>query len=110
MGGTHAKHVYDHYSGLGEYLGALVFLAVPLVLPIGLIWTLARAHRIRSGRVDGPGRNPHPGGGYGYFEAGQIGIAGRPIAHALFAVALGHAASVAAIVVRSGVIATIAAS
>lgn len=100
VGGDIASRVYEHYSGLGEYLGALVFLAVPLMLPIGLIWTVARAARIRSGLVDGPGHNPSPGGGYGYFEKGNIGDAGRPIASALFALAIGHSAAVAALVVR----------
>lgn len=104
VGGSVAASFYDHYSGLGEFLGALVFLAVPLTLPIGLIWTIVRALRIQSGVVDGPGRNPQPGGGYGHFEKGDIGPAGRPIARALLLLALGHTVALVGFALRSGLI------
>lgn len=109
-GGAVARRAYESYSGLGEYLGALVFLAFPLMLPLGLIWTVARALRIRSGRVDGPGYGPSPGGGYAGFEVGHIGAAGRPIARAMLAIAAGHTAAIAAVVVHSGVIESIQSS
>lgn len=101
--GGPARAAYEHYSALA-YLGALVFLALPPMTPIGLVWTLACAAKVRAGRVDGPGQDPQPGGGYLRFEQGNIGAAGRPIARTLFAVALGHGASVAAIVLRSGIL------
>lgn len=101
--GGPAAAAYQHYSVLA-YLGALVFLAIPPMTPIGLVWTLACAAKVRVGRVDGPGQDPQPGGGYLRFEQGNIGAAGRPIARTLLAVALGHGASVAAIVLRSGIL------
>lgn len=104
VGGSVAARLYEHYSGLGEYFGALVFLLVPVTLPIGVIWTVARALRIGSGTVDGPGHDPSPGGGYARFERGDIGPAGRPIARALLVLALGHPAALAGLVAHSGVL------
>ncbi len=102
-GGSVASRIYEHYSGLGD-LGALVFLAVPLTLPIGFIWTVVRALRIHKGLVDGPGHDAQPGGGYARFDTGRIGAAGRPIGRTLLAVAVGHASCVAALVAQSGIV------
>lgn len=102
-GGALVKQAYAEYSGLG-HLGALVFLAVPLMTPLGLVWTLARAMRVATGKVIGQGHDPHPGGGWQRFDVGWVGTAGRPVASALVSIAVGHVAAVAALVVRSGVL------
>ena len=95
QGAARAKTIDARYSTL-DHLGALVFLAV--LVPIGVVWTLARAWMVNAGRIDGTAHGPQPGGGHSSFEEGQIGSAGRPLALALLAVALGYPAALSALV------------
>lgn len=53
---------------------------------------------VRAGRIDGTGVGQQMGGGYAHWEEGQIGSAGKPIALALVAVALGYPAGLAALI------------
>jgi hypothetical protein len=103
-GGKPIHATYEHYMPLLENLGALVFLLVPVMLPIGFIWTIARAVQTHRGLITGAGHDPHPGGGYGRFDKYHVGRDGRPLGGALFAVALCYPAALAALVVHSGII------
>ncbi len=90
-------HVTRH-AGMGEWLGPLLFLFVPLFTPVGFILTLARGIRILRGRVDG-GVVSGPGSTR-YFDEVRIGRVGQGTALTMFVLALAHPAALAVFVFR----------
>jgi hypothetical protein len=88
----------NHYSGFGEFGGALIFLLIPPMTLVGVPWTLGAAYKLGvSGIIDGE----RVGDSFSHdFKRVPIGTAGRPVAAALTVVALGWAGVFAHFVYR----------